>query len=129
MNHDRDNDTDVIRAALRRGDPAGDGMTPGRDEFAAMRRRILVAATPGRPAWRPYAAAGLAAAMLVVVIAAAAMWNFDRVSQPQSTPSVATGGGTTGAKNQIREHVERKVEFTTAGGTRIVWILNSDLQI
>ena len=129
MIRNRTNRTEAIRAALRRGDPAGDGKAPGRDEFAAMRRRILVAATPGRPAWRPYAVAGLAAAMLVVMIAAAAMWNFDRDSQPQSTPSVATGGGTTGARNQLREHVERKVEFTTAGGTRIVWILNSDLQI
>lgn len=115
MIRNRNNRTEAIRAALRRGDPAGDGVTPGREEFAAMRRRILVAATPGPPAWRPYALAGLAAAMLVVMIAVFAF----RQPPPGPQPQRAT----------TREHVERKVEFTTAGGTRIHWILNSDLQI
>ena len=91
------------------------------------------------------------AAVLIVASVGVALWKAagDRqagngriASEVAGSRSIGAAGSsdTAGSNRAVRSTGDpgaeivpgrpaRKVEFTTAGGTRIVWILNPDLQI
>ena len=147
---------DELRQRLRRGDPAADGSEPRPDEIARMRRAVLAAAeeAPRRLVWVP---ALVAAAVLLVAVAGWVLVRGSRAPEPvlvestrtvpeQDPPQVATTGTPElpESPEPVYERPEtvaaldppsrvsdsaRTVRFTTAGGTRIVWVLDPNLDI
>ena len=138
-------DLDRLRAALRRGDPADDGREPGASELRLLRERLLEsaaetpaaraagadpAARPGRrwrAALRPaFATAAAAAAALILALGLVLALDpggglgrvVDRVRGAAGPEETTAAAGPLGA-----EPAHRQVQFTTPGGTRIVWVL------
>jgi len=128
-------DLDRLRETLRRGDPAADGRAPDAGETALLRERLLESAAeagfapPIRPrAIRPaFATAAAAAAVLVLTLGLAVTLRLhreadravDRALGPER-PAEEPLGGVLGAG---AETPPRQIQFTTPGGTRIVWVL------
>ncbi len=113
-----------IRELLRRGDPAADGCDPGTEEVRQMRRRVLRAVpSPGLRAVRPLPA--LAASVLVVVLVALG-WNLMRPGTPAPVQEPEAFAGPVGPQPERRT---RQIQFSTPGGTRVVWILDSDFGV
>ncbi|HLE85704.1 MAG TPA: hypothetical protein VJG13_15280 [Thermoanaerobaculia bacterium] len=139
-------DLDRLRETLRRGDPAADGRAPDAAETALLRARLLESAAgaghgrepaaarrrpvlPTRPrALRPsFATAAAAAGLLVLTLGlAVTLWldrradrAVDRALGPER-PAEASGGSALGTE---AETPPRQIQFTTPGGTRIVWVL------
>jgi hypothetical protein len=121
-------DLDRLRHTLRRGDPTADGRAPSEDEVRALRARLRAAAPepapPGRHALRPAWAGGLAAAAIALTLAAAWLAGLLPVERPWAPgPEEARYAG---PPPDPSEPAGRQVQFTTPGGTRIVWVLYSD---
>ncbi len=147
---------DELRQRLRRGDPAADGSEPRPDEIARMRRAVLNAADAPtrRLTWAPVL---VAAAVLLVAVAGWILVRGLRAPEPvltqdtravpeQPPPQVATTDAPElpESPEPVDERPEtvaaldppsrvsdsaRTVRFTTAGGTRIVWVLDPNLDI
>ncbi len=150
MKRDRRHDDGELARLLRRGDPAGDGSDPGREEVAAMRRSILAVVSVSHRGGRLTIVARTAAAAAVLLLAAAlAFWwptpeRSGSGVRVQSTHPVETNtarGNVTGQDSEsvvvdsTRAPLEpdvrrgpstRQIQFVTPGGTRVVWILNAD---
>ncbi|HUP43147.1 MAG TPA: hypothetical protein VM599_08060 [Thermoanaerobaculia bacterium] len=125
-------DLDRLRETLRRGDPAADGRAPDAAETALLRARLLESAADaghGRPrAFGPsFATAAAAAGLLVLTLGLAVTLRLDRRADraldrapgPERAAE-ASGGPALGAE---AETPPRQIQFTTPGGTRIVWVL------
>jgi hypothetical protein len=127
-------DLDRLRETLRRGDPAADGRAPDAGETALLRVRLLESAAdagfspPTRPrALRPSFATAAAAGLLVLTLGLAVTLRLDRRAdravdralEPER-PAEASGSPALGAG---AETPPRQIQFTTPGGTRIVWVL------
>jgi hypothetical protein len=103
------------------------------DEAQAMRRVVVAAvsdAAPGRAAspWmrRPVLVAATIVAVISVGIATGLHW--DLTNRQPDTPLVpeAAAIDTTNANVTTPS---RQLQFVTAGGTRIIWVFNSDLDL
>jgi len=129
---DRDAANKSLREVLRRGDPEGDGRAPSGVERATLRRRMVDAArASSSPAWSrlPVFASALTVAALLVV--ASLFWLQPDVHDAPSRVDVgidAGNGTSTTAENGTPPPI-RNVQFVTRGGTRIVWVLNRNLDI
>jgi hypothetical protein len=138
--HERRDRNDRLRAVLKQGDPAADDGAPSSAERAVHRGRIVDAArASSAPAWRsvPLTASAL---IVVLVLAAAALFRLaptfkdgaalvaDRVTT-QPGPPFGAGNGTTTDGNPTDPPSVRNIQFITKSGTRIVWVLNRDLDI
>lgn len=123
---------------LRRGDPARD---LGPEEAAHLRGVILRAASrkeETRETSRPLPRWGLAwATAASIAVAAVVGWKGLplRQPEPQATAELASAGLTTETPSAgwtvhtgaaPSEPVQQQVQFTTPGGTRIIWILSPD---
>jgi len=114
--------SDELTGFLRRGDPAASESMPAH-EVAALRARLeeALARRPRsapRLAWAALAgAAGLALA--------AALLLPRRAPQPSVSPLAAPAAPDPAAPSVI----DRQLQFETAAGTRIVWVLSSDLNL
>lgn len=128
----------ALRSALREGDPAADGREPAPDEVARLRARVLDAALDagserdhllhphcvpeGGGRWTP---AAVAAALLLLMIAGAVVVRFDPGGTAERRLESADEPGgeidTAGPEG-------RQIQFTTPGGTRVVWMLYPDDQ-
>jgi len=98
------------------------------EEAAAMRRVIVAAARVGRvePArmWRlPLAVAATLVAMVGIGIAIGQ--HFDARPANLDSPDSSTGDS---PARQMPAGA-RQLQFSTPGGTRIIWIFNSDLDL
>lgn len=122
------NETERLRAALRRGDPASYGRQPDAVETAALRTALLAEAAgcrdggsrssvAGRRRW----ATALAAAALIVATVAGLLLVRERSRDAARTsePAALAAGWET---DPASAH-PRQIHFTTAGGTRVVWVL------
>ena len=99
------------------------------DDIAAMRRVVVASVRTtdenGRRAvswFQPLAVAATLVAMIAVGIAIGG--RFDAGANVATVP----GGGEGGAAAQKPERA-RQLQFSTPGGTRIIWIFNSDLDL
>ena len=116
---------DELRALLRRGDPAGDGDLPSGEEIAEMRRTVLDAIPRRRRIrWFPLAAATAAMALVVVLISPA---RPGRQSADTSLPTAVTED--LGSGPQTSSDRRRQIQFATENGTRIIWVLDPDLNL
>ena len=104
---------------LRDGDPAADARLSV-DDVAAMRRAVIVAAREPRPegwAWqRPLAMAMALVMMIASGIVAGRRAAIDEATGP---PPAVTAD----------EPERRQLQFSTPGGTRIIWVFNSEFAL
>ena len=131
---------DRLRAVLNQGDPAADEGAPSSAERAVHRRRIVDAArASSTPAWRPVPLSASALIVVLVLAAAALFWLAplfkddatlvaDRVTT-QPGPPFGAGDDATPDGKPADPPAVRNIQFITEGGTRIVWVLNRDLDI
>jgi hypothetical protein len=114
-----------LNTLLKNGDPLREnGELAGTD--AQRMRRIIVAAAleaaPGRTPWlRPFAAAAVGA-LLVVVGTIAGHRAAEQPASPVADDTVTTSGGSVGDER-------RQLQFSTPGGTRIIWIFDQNLRL
>jgi hypothetical protein len=111
-----------LRSELRRGDPLGHDAGLSRAEVERMRRQLALA-TPQTVSSRNGPFLALAAIMLVVSVGSALVV---RASLPQRTakPSAGRGGVEVGASAVLRQ-----LQFSTPGGTRVIWTFNVDFEM
>lgn len=114
--------SDELTAFLRRGDPAASESMPAH-EVAALRARLEEAL--GR---RPRSAPRLAWAALAgaAALALAVGLLLPRRAPQSSVPPAAAPAATAPAGPLA---IDRQLQFETAAGTRIVWVLSSDLNL
>ncbi|MEO8505635.1 MAG: hypothetical protein ABI609_17195 [Acidobacteriota bacterium] len=117
MNHP---DYESLSRRLRESDPAEE---PSSLEIAAMRRRILDSA--GEPTrdivrWQPLVLTGALLALGVVVLSTP-RWFTGSVERPP-----ARAAETHSAQPS---HEARQVQFQTPGGTRVIWVVASNLDL
>ena len=113
-----------IRELLRRGDPGADGCDPGMEEVRQMRRKVLRAVpSPVLRALQPLPALAVSALVVLLVVLG---WNLMRweTTAPVQEPEVVAAP--LGPQPQRRT---RQIQFATPGGTRVVWILDSDFGV
>jgi hypothetical protein len=106
----------AMRAALDR-----DAAPLPPDDVQAMRRTVIAATRATRPVagWgRPLAIA--ATVCLMIGLGAAAGWRFESSHAPAR---VSSGEIAPAAAEQLQ------LQFATPGGTRIIWVFNSDLDL
>jgi hypothetical protein len=103
------------------------------DEAQAMRRAVLAAVSdpaPGRAASRWMRRPVLVAATIVAVISVgiATRLHLDPTNRQPDTPLVPEAAPIeTNTANVTTP--SRQLQFVTAGGTRIIWVFNSDLDL
>jgi hypothetical protein len=122
----------AMRDTARRDEQ--DQLSPG--EVDAMRRLVVAAAgqraeTPAVPWLRPMFVVATVAAMIAVgTVTAIKMDLSGRSSSPLTDTTAATSPS---ARNSSAESTfvapSRQLQFSTPGGTRIIWVFNSDLNL
>ena len=104
-----------FREQLRTTDPMTHDPGLSEMEVEVMRRAIVTAATHTRHAGWPAGAAALTIALaLTLVLGAFISSLFDPVSE-QSAP--------------LEANEQHQLQFETPGGTRVVWVLNSQFDL
>ncbi len=123
-----------MRDAARRDEQ--DELSPGDAE--AMRRLVVAAA--GQEAQAPARAVRLRPMLVVATVAAvisigtvAAIkmdlsWHPDVSLSDSTTAAPSTDTGPT-TQSMSAEAPNRQLQFLTPGGTRIIWVFNSDLNL
>lgn len=131
----RDTLDHAVRSALREGDPAADGRQPTPDEVARLRTRVLDAAhdaererarlldPPCLPeSGRRWSPAAVAAALVLLAIAATVALRFEPGERWERAGRLGTADGA-GDAGETADPAGRQIQFTTPGGTRVVWML------
>lgn len=119
---------DDLREVLLEHDPAAGRELPP-DAAATMKHAVLTTGRTYEPrvAWRPFVAAFVG--MVVFVIAAIL------VSRPapegNATPSTLTSAteAVQPASNDKERTAVRQIQYTTEGGTRVIWNLDPDFEL
>ena len=115
MNRDAQDAMDV-GGRLRQGDPGRDAqLTPV--EVAEL-RRVIEAAVEPVAAW-PWRAITAGAALTALAVALA-------VGVPQEAPAPPAGVAQRAPASNLKD---QQLQFETADGTRIVWVLSPTLQL
>jgi hypothetical protein len=125
-------DDGSLREILRAWDPAKDGRELAGAERALMRRRVLeAAAEPAGLGFRVQLLATAAVVMLAVIIG----WGiYDGAGRqapvtakeiPTTHPAATSGSNTDGET----ERKARQIQFSTPGGTRVIWTLDPDFEV
>lgn len=116
-----------LKTLLTDGDPVRkEGELAPAD--ASRMRRVIVAAAPeasvARTPWqRPFAIAAIGALVAVVGAIAGHRRIVDPLpAAPAAEPLAAIGG------NSIADE-RRQLQFSTSGGTRIIWIFDDNLRL
>lgn len=101
------------------------------DDAESMRRAMLAAAAKGSPerehgSWmRPLLVAATVVAMVAVGVLAGR--RFDLGVPPQHQPAQGESHQESGAAETGEPN--RQLQFLTPGGTRIIWVFNSDFDL
>ena len=128
MSRNADRTEHELRALLRAADPAADGCDPTGSELSHMRRRVLDRASV-RPVWLSLPLSTVSAASAVVALTLILAWNLlpPGVVEPPSGPGIrqpTSVGPASDAKQPVRQ-----IQFSTPGGTRVVWTLDPDFKV
>lgn len=105
---------------LREGDPATADQELAPDRIAAMRRRILNAASRPDVVRTPWQQP-LAVAAMVVLTVAAGVFAGQRLAHRQ--PSAIDHPRTAPVEGR------RQLQFSTPGGTRIIWVFDPEFSV
>jgi hypothetical protein len=91
-----------------------------------MRRRIVAEAAARRaPVFRPFPALAASAAVVLLV---AIGWSFLRPELPMPAPTAGAETAVAPATAES-ERRTRQVQFSTPGGTRVIWLLDSEFGV
>jgi hypothetical protein len=113
-----------LRRHLQDDDPLVREPGLGREEVERMRRSVVTAA---REEPRRVSMTALALVAGLSGVAAAAVWTVGETPRDRTTP--ATLAATQVATEAPLPRVEhRQLHFSTPGGTRVIWIFNSQFQ-
>jgi len=111
-----------LQRILREGDPAGDPaeerLTP--QQTAAMRRHVLTAPVRTDVLRTPWQQPLALAAMVAMTIAAGVMGGL-RFAPAQPDPA--------GPPEFMPSEAPRQFQFSTPGGTRIIWVFDPEFQM
>src|SRR5688500_3027478 len=122
------------KTRLREADPERRSVAPA-DEVARVRETVIAAASvvlsSGRPVWRRPLA--VAAALLLAVGAGAAtarqvVVNREAVPGAGSTQDAAGANGDA-VEGPAAEVERQQLQFSTPGGTRIIWVFDSNFEV
>jgi hypothetical protein len=103
---------------LREGDPAADAQLPTPD-VERMRRVVVAAASAPQPAPFPWFQPLAMAALVVIMIGVGGLIGH-RADWEVPPPSAARA---------LEEGERRQLQFATPGGTRIIWVFNSEFDL
>lgn len=112
-----------LRILLREGDPVErePALTP--DDVERMRRTVLASAVSARPRdWTMRVALAAALSLLVGVGA----WLGHATTRQRTVPQLPAGPDRTAA---AQGDSKRQVQFATPGGTRIIWVFDSNFDV
>jgi hypothetical protein len=128
MSRKNEPDTERLREILRDWDPAKDGQRLDGLERARMRRQVIAAVV--EPVRLGFPMRALAAAA-VVVLTVALGWGLydDAVPPPPATVGPAAHHAPAGGPTKATDRKARQIQFSTPGGTRVVWTLDPDFKV
>lgn len=132
MDRDKESGEDRLREALRAGDPALDGCEPDATEFARMRRRMLSAAeTTPLPLGLPARVLAAVAVFVLTVALGWSLWNDGLTDRRGATPVSPAARGAADPDVMVVPAVRdpRQIQFSTPGGTRVIWTLDPDFEV
>src|SRR5690349_9583612 len=101
---------------LRAGDPLAHEQGLSDAEVQRLRQRVVLAAVERRSGWWPGAVAVAGSVAAALVIGVLAGTRLAPVTLESPRPAVIA-------------HESRQLQFETPGGTRVVWVLNPDLDL
>ncbi|MEE8523706.1 MAG: hypothetical protein V3T72_07215 [Thermoanaerobaculia bacterium] len=117
-----------IGELLRSADPLREDDGPRDVDVARMWRTVLAETRPAAKSWR-FAPAMAAAALLVALLAGFAMLE----SRPRGADPAAVAATrerpSVPASDTEEPGRRQQVQFVTANGTRVIWVLSSDLSL
>jgi len=119
------------RTLLREVDARNEDEQLSADDAESMRRAMLAAAVKTAPErirgfWmRPLVVAATAVAIIAVGIVAER--RFDVPAPAENLP--APGDSNAEARTAQISEPNRQLQFLTPGGTRIIWVFNSDFDV
>jgi hypothetical protein len=120
------------RAALREADARDENDQLSPDEAESMRRAMLAAAparVPERAGW-PWTRPMFVAATLVAIITVGiVVGRRVDVPAPQETTTTVPGQSNPEARAAETDVPNRQLQFLTPGGTRIIWVFNSEFDL
>jgi hypothetical protein len=118
-------DLNKLHKLLSDADPVREDRGLSEIDAERMRRVVVSAALESAPAptpWlRPFAIAGVGA-LLVVFGTLAGHRAAERPAAPATDDPLATLGGSTADER-------RQLQFSTPGGTRIIWVFDQNLRL
>jgi hypothetical protein len=111
-----------LNNVLREGDPAAgdEGLSPG--QSTVMRRQIINAAEHPDVVRTPWQQPLAVAAMVALTIVAGIVGGQRLGDRLDSPPSVASG-------SDVPDGTRRQLQFSTPGGTRIIWVFDPDFAV
>lgn len=119
-----------LRIQLRDALRARDEERLSVDDADAM-RRVVIASVRSEERRRPHAAwvQPVTVAATVVAMVAAGMAIGARLEAPMPATSASGNIDAVGAPAGGSHPAARQLQFATPGGTRIIWVFNSDLDL
>lgn len=116
-----------VRKLLNDGDPLREDSGLAPVDAERMRRVIVSAAlesAPGRTPWmRPFAIAAVLALLVVVGTMTGDRVVVGPATAPVTSEPLAAAGGSSA------DGERRQLQFSTPGGTRIIWIFDQNLRL
>ena len=114
-----------IGRLLREGDPLAGEPSLSAADIQQMRRAVVAAAVSSRPApWWPHPIV-VAATIALTLTASVVLGRW-------LPPAPADGDGRAATQvpaSSVPEPARRQLQFATPGGTRIIWVFNSDFTL
>jgi hypothetical protein len=111
-----------LRALLQDGDPVRAEQGLAAADAERMRRRVVTAAAEPAPGWTPWHRPLAVAAIVVLAVVLGTIRNDRTIAPaPAATDPVGSAGSGDGGRRQL--------QFSTPGGTRIIWIFDENLRL
>jgi hypothetical protein len=116
-------DLSTLTTLLKDGDPLlhEDGLSP--TDADRMRRRVIASALQPQRVRSPWRRPLALAAVVVLLLIAGTLQN-DRTIEPAVAPAEPIA-----ASGSSGDTTRRQLQFSTAGGTRIIWIFDDNLRL
>lgn len=113
---DKLNTLEALKTSLRATDPLAreDGLSEA--EVRTLRQKVVLAAVAPRPGWWPGTVAVAGSVIVALVVGA--------IAGIRLAPGLSESPRPTAIAQQSRQ-----LQFETPGGTRVVWVLNPELDL
>ena len=119
-------DNEWLRERLRAWDPVQDGSELDGQDRARMRRRVLAAVSEPVRLGLPVRALATAAVVVLTVALGWGIYDGAVMAPPGTAP---TSSELRQTPTEEAERKSRQIQFSTPGGTRVVWTLDPDFEV